>query len=35
VPRRALDPGLLDQVAANSDYRASLELLGYDHPPAG
>ena len=31
VPRRPLDPGLLDQIAANSDYRTSLELLGYDH----
>jgi hypothetical protein len=35
VPRRALDPGLRDQVAANPDYRASLELLGYDHPSQG
>jgi hypothetical protein len=32
VPQRAVDPGLLDQIAANPDYRASLELLGYDHP---
>jgi Sulfotransferase family len=32
VPRRAVDPGLLDQVGANPDYRTSLELLGYDHP---
>lgn len=32
VPRRAVNPGLLDQVAANLDYRSSLELLGYDHP---
>jgi hypothetical protein len=35
VPRRAVDPGLLDQVAANADYRASLALLGYDHPSEG
>jgi hypothetical protein len=32
VPRRAVDPGLLDQIAANSDYQKSLELLGYHHP---
>jgi hypothetical protein len=35
VPRRAVDPGLLGQLAANADYRASLELLGYDHPSEG
>jgi hypothetical protein len=35
VPRRAVDPGLLDHVAANPDYRTSLELLGYDHPCGG
>ena len=32
VPRRAVDPGLLDEIAANSDYQKSLELLGYHHP---
>lgn len=31
VPRRTTDPGLLDQIAGNPDYRMSLELLGYDH----
>jgi hypothetical protein len=32
VPRRAAEPGLLDQLAASADYRTSLELLGYHHP---
>ena len=32
VPRRAAEPGLLDQLAASADYQTSLELLGYDHP---
>ena len=32
VPRRAAEPGLLDQLAASADYRTSLELLGYDYP---
>ena len=32
LPRRAAEPGLLDQLAASPDYRTSLELLGYDHP---
>jgi hypothetical protein len=34
-PRRTVDPRLLDQVAVNSDYRTSLELLGYDHHSQG
>lgn len=29
VPRRAVEPELLDAVHANPDYRASLEMLGY------
>ena len=32
VPRRAAEPGLLDQLAASADYQTSLELLGYEHP---
>jgi hypothetical protein len=32
VPRRAVEPGLLDQLSASPDYQTSLELLGYDHP---
>jgi hypothetical protein len=35
VARRPMDPGLLDELAANPDYRTSLELLGYDHPGEG
>jgi hypothetical protein len=31
VPRRPVDPDLLRAIAANPDYRASLELLGYQH----
>lgn len=34
VPRRAVDPALLEELAANPAYRASLELLGYEHPGA-
>jgi hypothetical protein len=34
-PRRAVEPGLLDQLAASADYRTSLEILGYAHPGAG
>jgi hypothetical protein len=32
VPRRPAEPDLLDALQANSDYTASLELLGYTHP---
>lgn len=32
VPRRPVDPDLLRTLAANADYHASLELLGYEHP---
>jgi hypothetical protein len=32
VPRRPVAAGLLTTLAANDDYRASLELLGYQHP---
>ncbi len=32
VPRRPVAPELLDTLAANADYRASLEILGYEHP---
>lgn len=32
VPRRPVEPALLDALSANPDYRASLELLGYQHP---
>jgi hypothetical protein len=32
VPRRPAAPELLAALAANQDYRASLDLLGYDHP---
>ena len=34
VPRRPLAPDLLATLAANEDYQASLELLGYEHPDA-
>jgi hypothetical protein len=33
-PRRAVEAGLLDQLAASADYRTSLEVLGYAHPGA-
>jgi hypothetical protein len=32
VPRRPVEPKLLDALAANDDYRVSLDLLGYQHP---
>ena len=35
VPRRPVESGLLDQLAARADYRTSLELLGYEHPGDG
>jgi hypothetical protein len=35
VPRRAAEPGLLEALAGNPDYRASLDLLGYGHPRGG
>ena len=28
-PRRPVEPGLLGELAANADYRASIEMLGY------
>lgn len=31
VPRRPVGPDLLEAIAANADYQASLELLGYQH----
>jgi hypothetical protein len=31
VPRRSAAPGLLEAIAANAHYQASLELLGYQH----
>ncbi len=34
VPRRPAAPDLLAALAANEDYLASLELLGYEHPAA-
>jgi len=34
VPRRPVAPDLLATLAANEDYQASLELLGYEHPDA-
>jgi len=34
VPRRPAAPDLLATLAANADYQASLELLGYEHPDA-
>ena len=34
VPRRPAAPDLLAALAANDDYQASLELLGYQHPDA-
>jgi hypothetical protein len=33
VPRLPVAPELLTTLAANRDYLASLELLGYEHPP--
>lgn len=30
--RRAVEPGLIDRIAANADYRATLDLLSYGHP---
>ncbi len=30
--RRAIEPGLLERFKANDDYRAALEILGYEHP---
>jgi hypothetical protein len=32
LPRRPVEADLLDELAANEDYRQSLELLGYQHP---
>jgi hypothetical protein len=32
VPRRPAAPELLQAIAANADYQASLALLGYEHP---
>jgi hypothetical protein len=32
VPQRPVEPELLEALPANADYRAGLELLGYDHP---
>jgi hypothetical protein len=34
VPRRPVAPELLTVLAANADYQAGLELLGYEHPAA-
>lgn len=34
VPRREVAPEVLAAVAGNDDYRAALELLGYEHPPS-
>ena len=31
-PRKSVEPGLLAELAANADYRASIEMLGYEHP---
>jgi len=31
-PRRPVEAGLLGDLAANADYRASIEMLGYEHP---
>lgn len=31
-PRKPVEPGLLAELAANADYRASIEMLGYQHP---
>ncbi len=32
IPRRAVEPGLLEACARNRDYRKSIEILGYEHP---
>ena len=32
VPRRRMEPGLIEQFEKNADYRKSIELLGYGHP---
>jgi protein O-GlcNAc transferase len=32
LPRRAVEPGLLEAFEANEDYRRTIELLGYGHP---
>ena len=32
APRRHAEAGLLEQFAANSDYRSAIDLLGYAHP---
>ena len=32
LPRREMEPGLLDRFEQNADYFRSLELLGYEHP---
>lgn len=32
LPRRPADPSLIDAFAANPDYRATIEILGYPHP---
>jgi hypothetical protein len=32
APRREMKPGLIDRFAANLDYCATLDLLGYSHP---
>jgi hypothetical protein len=34
VPRRPVDPALVDALSAHPDYQTSLELLGYTHPGA-
>ena len=30
--RKPVEPGLLAELAANADYNASIEMLGYEHP---
>ncbi len=32
LPRRKVEPNVLDAFARNSNYNCALELLGYDHP---
>jgi hypothetical protein len=32
LPRRPVEPALLDEVSANDDYQRSLAILGYEHP---
>jgi predicted O-linked N-acetylglucosamine transferase (SPINDLY family) len=32
LPRKEMEPGLLDACERNADYRRALELLGYGHP---